>query len=92
MIAWLCSLGIGKLLAVGGLTLDGIGVAILFKFQVDQNHALREDGAIMLMAGGADTSESKKWKSYRRLTRIGFVLLLTGFALQILGALWGDIY
>lgn len=67
-----------------GLGLDIIGITILFFFQVDRNHALREDGAVMLRLEHDDPTEQTKWKWYRKLTNIGFVVLFVGFALQLL--------
>jgi len=73
-----------KCLSMVGLFLDLIGITVLFFFQVDRNHHLKPDGSINLVTEQNEPAESRKWKQYRRLTVFGFLLLITGFALQFL--------
>lgn len=81
---WVAS---AKGLSTIGLIFDLIGISILFFFQVDRNHSLRETGAVTLIAEQDDQGEIKKWALYRKLTVAGFILLILGFALQIAGNL-----
>lgn len=71
-----------------GLALDIIGIAVLFRFQVDPNAQIRSDGASFLQlegSGAGDGEEKQKYSKYRKLTYLGFSLLLLGFALQLVG-------
>jgi hypothetical protein len=70
-----------------GLALDFLGIAILFKFQVDRNHGMSPDGAMRLILEQTDHNERRKWLVYRKLTWLGFVLLMAGFALQFIGSI-----
>ena len=89
MWQFLCALDLATKLSASGLFLDLVGIVLLFWFQVDRNHALREDGTQSISLEQHDETESATWKKYRRLTIFGFLLLMLGFTFQIAGTLVG---
>lgn len=82
-----------KALTTTGLFFDLAGITILFLFQVDRNHALRENPEIIVTASKKPEyaeqiqTEQAKWKLYRCLTITGFLFLIVGFSFQIAGNL-----
>ena len=70
-----------------GLLFDLVGITILFFFQVDRNHQLSPEAIPTLALGNGDPEGQKTWAIYRKLTVLGFVLLIVGFGLQLLGNL-----
>jgi hypothetical protein len=55
MIDLLLSFEVSAKLSIAGLVLDLIGITILFLYQVDRNHALRETGqGFNVRVDGAD--------------------------------------
>lgn len=70
-------------LNVIGLILDIIGVILLWKFGLPEN--IDRSGTIVLAAEGCDESEKKKASMYDRISQFALLLLIVGFALQIVG-------
>lgn len=65
-----------------GLVLDIFGVVLLFRFGLPPD--VSRDGAVRLVLG-ADEREAWKAKRYERLSWAALGLIVTGFALQIVG-------
>jgi hypothetical protein len=84
ILEYLCT---AKGLSVLGLFLDIVGIALLFRFQVDTNQHLSPEGSISLILEQSDEGEVKKWHLYRKLTWLGFTLLIVGFSFQLIGTI-----
>ncbi len=76
-----------KVFSIFGLILDIVGIGLLFRFQVDRNQHLSPEGHISLALAGSDQGEARKWHLYRKLTWLGFTLLIVGFSLQLVGTI-----
>jgi hypothetical protein len=76
-----------KWISASGLLFDIVGIALLFRYQVDLNHQMSSTGSIKLVLEQSDEAEAVKWHWYRKLTRLGFALLIIGFCLQLTGTL-----
>lgn len=65
-----------------GLILDIVGAVLLFKFglpaQIDRT------GSVHIITEEVDHDEVRKGKLYDRWGKIGLVLLMVGFALQLI--------
>lgn len=85
MIDLILSFEVSAKLSVAGLTLDLIGITILFLYQVDRNHALSEAGEYLIARVEGIDQKSLLWAKYRRRTILGFLLLILGFTLQLIG-------
>ena len=64
-----------------GLILDVIGVILIWRFGLPPS--VDKTGQIHITAAGVDKEEIKKGKNYDRISRIGLMLLILGFGLQI---------
>ena len=74
-----------------GLFLDIVGVILLFFFGLPNyvNPGGKDIDALTEIASGARTPEGeKRWKLHRWLSVVGLVLLIFGFALQIVSNYW----
>jgi hypothetical protein len=71
------------ILGIIGLSLSFIGATIIFFFGLPPR--VRESGARHLLLEGEDKEEIKKGKRYRKLSKLGLLLLAVGFIFQILG-------
>ena len=69
-----------------GLSLDAIGVVIIFIFGISSD--LNRDGAVGLLVENSD-EEAKKARKHDCISKIGLVLIIIGFILQIIGNLIG---
>jgi len=68
-------------LNIVGLGLDVIGVVLIFIFALPAD--VRRGGASFLMLDGEDADEKRKAKRYDLWARLGLILLVSGFLLQI---------
>jgi len=66
-----------------GLALNFTGALIIFFFGLPPR--VRESGARYLLLEGEDKEEIRKGIRYRRISRLGLILLAIGFLLQLLG-------
>lgn len=71
-------------LTQGGLLLDIIGALLLWRFGLPET--VSRDGTILLAIEQVDEGEVSKGRFYDRMARWGLTLLVSGFALQLLGA------
>jgi hypothetical protein len=65
-----------------GLALSFTGTIILFFFGLPPK--VRESGARYLLLEGEDKHEIEKGRKYRRISRLGLILLAVGFLMQLL--------
>jgi len=65
-----------------GLASSFAGAIILFFFGLPPR--VRESGARYLLLEGEDKDEIKKGRRYRKISRLGLILLALGFLLQLL--------
>jgi hypothetical protein len=65
-----------------GLASSFAGAIILFFFGLPPR--VRESGARYLSLEGEDKDEIKKGRRYRKISRLGLILLALGFLLQLL--------
>lgn len=65
-----------------GLALSFTGAIIIFFFGL--HPMISESGAIHLIAEQVDKGEIKRAKEYRVISRIGLILLVVGFLLQLI--------
>ena len=65
-----------------GLILSFAGAIIIFIFGL--HPIISESGTIRLIAEQVDEGEIKRAKKYRMISRIGLILLVVGFLLQLL--------
>ncbi|MEZ4968762.1 MAG: hypothetical protein R2814_03695 [Flavobacteriaceae bacterium] len=65
-----------------GLFFDIIGVVLLFKYGLPAD--ISKDGSIRMIFQGTDHDEVNKWKKYNFWSRFALILIIIGFALQIL--------
>ena len=63
-----------------GLAMDIAGVILLYFFGLSKN--ITREGAQYIYWGG-DEEEQQQWIRYRFLSRVGLILLVIGFSLQI---------
>jgi len=66
-----------------GLALNFTGALTIFFFGLPPR--VRESGARYLLLEGEDKEEIRKGIRYRRISRLGLILLAIGFLLQLLG-------
>lgn len=64
-----------------GLILDIIGASLLFKFGLPAS--IDRKGHVHIITEQLDDAEIKKGKHYDRLGRLGLILLVVGFVLQL---------
>ena len=64
-----------------GLVLDIGGVILLFLYGLPDD--VRKDGESRLLLEAVDEEEIKKWKRYKRRSRLGLAFLVSGFSLQL---------
>lgn len=64
-----------------GLSLDIIGVIILFFFGLPPR--INKGGTINLILEQTDTKEDKKWKIYNFISNLGLILIIIGFSIQL---------
>jgi len=67
---------------IAGLALGFGGAIIIFFFGLPP--AVRESGMSYLALEQVDKGEIRKGKKYRMISRIGLILLIVGFLLQLL--------
>lgn len=67
-----------------GLTLDIIGVVLLWRFGLPE--AISRGGFGYLALEGEDEAEKAKARRYDMWARIGLTLIIGGFSLQLLAA------
>ena len=65
-----------------GLALSFTGAIIIFFFGL--HPMISESGAIHLIAEQVDKGEIRRAKRYRAISRIGLILLVVGFQLQLI--------
>lgn len=65
-----------------GLALSFTGAIIIFFFGL--HPMISESGVIHLIAEQVDKGEMKRAKKYRAISRIGLILLVVGFLLQLI--------
>ena len=65
-----------------GLLLDIGGVFIIYKFGLPDN--VNREGKSVLIIENVDPEEIKKGKKYDNMAAVGILLLIVGFALQII--------
>jgi len=65
-----------------GLVLDIVGAIILFKYGIPEK--IDKDGNVHLLLEDVDEDEIKKAKKYKLYSRIGIMLLIIGFSLQLI--------
>ena len=65
-----------------GLILDIIGVILLFKFGLPEN--LSREGYDVMRFVGINEDEKRKAKLYDRWAKVALMLLVFGFALQLI--------
>jgi hypothetical protein len=70
------------ILGVIGLSLSLAGAIIIFFFGLPPR--VRESGRFYLALEQEDKDEIKKGKRYRKISRLGLILLAIGFLLQLL--------
>lgn len=63
-----------------GLVLDIVGVALIFKYGLSAD--VSKTGADYLVWGGG-SEETREYRHYKRMSRIGLGCLMVGFALQL---------
>lgn len=66
-----------------GLALNFAGAMLVFFFGLPPR--VRESGARYLLLEGEDKEEIEKGQRYRKISRLGLILLAVGFLLQLLG-------
>lgn len=71
-----------SILNIVGLTLDIIGVLMLFKYGLPPE--LNRDGAIFLVCEENDEEQIRKAKRYDKYSYSALTLLVIGFLLQLL--------
>ena len=64
-----------------GLSLDIIGVIILFFFGLPPR--IKKGGTINLILEQTDNNEDKKWKIYDFISKLGLLLIIIGFSIQL---------
>ncbi len=64
-----------------GLSLDIIGVILLFFFGLNKN--ISKGGTIHLVIEQTDETEKEQWKFYNWMSILGLVLVVIGFLIQI---------
>ncbi len=64
-----------------GLTLDIIGVIMLFRYRLPSD--INRNGQVNLLLQGEDAEDKLKWKKYNFLSRLALFLLIIGFMFQI---------
>jgi hypothetical protein len=79
------SMSTNNCLSIIGLTLDMLGVVLIFFFGISPK--LDTEGNIYIIAGQVDEQESKKAKMYKKFSWFGLALVFICFALQLLGYL-----
>ena len=72
----------GTILNSVGLSLDIIGVIILFIYGLPKN--LNEEGNSFLILEETDRDEKQKWKTYNRISKFGLPIIIIGFTLQLI--------
>ncbi|MXY67760.1 MAG: hypothetical protein F4Y47_04270 [Acidobacteriia bacterium] len=70
-------------LSTVGLTLDIIGVVMLFRCGLPANVSRKGDSHVLLEA--TDQREVGKARKHDRLARVGLALIVIGFTIRILG-------
>jgi len=71
-----------QLLNVFGLSLDILGVLILFKYGLPAD--VIKDGIEPMHFGSTNPKEAEKYIKYKKRSRFALLLILLGFILQIL--------
>ena len=70
-------------LITGGLVMDVVGVVLIFRFGLPP--PVSRGGHTLLALEGDDPKEAKKAQWFDRLSEAGALLVILGFALQIIG-------
>ena len=68
-----------------GLTLDILGVILIFFYGISP--LLDSEGRTYRTTGEIDEKEKRKTKRYKCISRIGLIMIIIGFMLQLLAAL-----
>ena len=77
---------LGQWFTCVGLGLDIIGVALLFKYDLPSRYPHK--GMIILWPSGEDeVHKEQKRRHFIRFAHVALVLLISGFVLQIVGAI-----
>lgn len=71
-----------NVLAIVGLSLDMIGVILIFLFGISPRYDI--EGQTYIVTGGINKKEIKKAKKFKRLSWFGLFLVFSGFLLQLL--------
>lgn len=73
-------------LTVAGLVLDMLGAMLLWRFGLPPQ--IDPQGRDFIITSTVNDDEVRQGGSYRRLSHLGIGLLIAGFGLQAIGALW----
>ena len=68
-----------------GLVLSLVGAIVIFFFGLSP--MISESGATHLITEQADEGEIKRAKKYKVISRVGLILLIVGFLLELLKAI-----
>jgi hypothetical protein len=71
-----------------GLTLDILGVLLLFKFGLPSE--VRKDGGNVMLFQDTDKGQVCKWHKYNFWSRVGLSAILLGFIFQIVSNYVGE--
>jgi hypothetical protein len=74
-----------KLIAIIGLTVNAIGVLLLFRFGMPFRIEMK--GKNMVVAGQTDSKEVEREQTYRLLGYVGLAAIIFGTLLQIIGVI-----
>jgi hypothetical protein len=81
-LSWLLA-NISPVVSSAGLVLDIVGVWFVFKYGLPES--IDRSGHIHIIVEQADQTEIAKGKHYDRMARLGLLLLIVGFLLQLVG-------
>jgi len=76
---------LSKIFSIIGLTLDIIGVIMLFKFGLPSS--FDKEGNVFIIAEEQNEMESSNWRKYNCLSIISLVLIIIGFIFQLLSVI-----
>ena len=76
---------LSKIFSIIGLTLDIIGVIMLFKYGLPAN--LDKEGNTYIIIEQQDEREKEQWNRFNVLSRIALALVILGFIFQLLAVI-----
>ena len=85
LVAWFRSAAMSQIIGSLGLVLDIIGAVLLFRYGLPED--VSRGGASYELREEEDEAEKLKAKRYDSLGRLGLLLLIAGFMLQLV-AIW----